>query len=498
MADVPGPIVRSIAIAEWLESSGVAFGTSGARGLVADMRDEVCFAYTLAFLGHLRETGAIGEHSRVALAGDRRRSTPRIRAAVTAAVRHAGHMPILCGTIPTPAAALFGLRHGIPAIMVTGSHIPDDRNGIKFYRPGGEILKADEAAIAARTVELPDLFDGEGQLREPPVQGPEDGAARAEYRERWVRAFGAGALAGLRVGLYGHSAAGRELLEAVLRELDAEVLRLGFSEAFVAVDTEAIRPTDVALAKRWARDHDLHAIVSTDGDGDRPLVADESGRWLRGDVAAVLCARHLGARIVVTPINSNTVVDACGWFTAVDRTRIGSPYVIARMMQRIAAGHERVVGYEANGGFLSASPLPAPAAELPALPTRDAIPVILSVLHASVRRGVPVSALTAELPPRATFSDRLQGIGSDVARARIDELAMAGRRAMGALVGDVLGAVIAVDRTDGLRMTFVGGEIVHLRASGNAPELRCYTEADDEARARELAARVLGSVRNWR
>jgi phosphomannomutase len=491
-------MAKSIAIAQWLDERGVAFGTSGVRGLVADMRDDVCFAYSLAFLEHLRGERSIGATSPVLLAGDRRASTPRIAAACAAAVRHAGHTPVWCGLVPTPAVALYGLQHGVPAIMVTGSHIPDDRNGIKFYRPGGEILKDDEAAIQARTISLPDVFDALGMLASPEPLPAQDTAAATAYRERFVHAFGKGALSGSRVGLYGHSAVGRDLTEAILRDLGADVVRLGYSEAFVAVDTEAIRPADIALARRWAREHDVQAIVSTDGDGDRPLVSDETGRWLRGDVAALLCARHLGVSTIVTPVSSSSVAEASGWFSAVDRTRIGSPWVISRMLQRIAAGHERVAGYEANGGFLSASPLPAPAADMPALPTRDAVIVILAILHAANRRGVPVSALPAELPPRATFSDRLQDITRAAVLRRIDDLAMAGRPAMAALLGGSLGDVVAVDRTDGLRMTFVGGEVVHLRASGNAPELRCYTEADHEDRAREIAARVLATVAAWR
>ena len=51
--------------------------------------------------------------------------------------------------------------------------------------------------------------------------------------------------------------------------------------------------------------------------------------------------------------------------------------------------------------------------------------------------------------------------------------------------------VTAVDRTDGLRLTFDGGEVVHLRPSGNAPELRCYAEAATGARAAELVSLYL-------
>ena len=55
-----------------------------------------------------------------------------------------------CGVVPTPALALEAARRGAAAVMVTGSHIPFDRNGLKFYRPGGEeIGKGDEAGILA-------------------------------------------------------------------------------------------------------------------------------------------------------------------------------------------------------------------------------------------------------------------------------------------------------------------------------------------------------------
>ena len=121
------------------------FGTSGLRGLVADMTDEVCARHVAAFLAHLARSG-VG--AREALVGrDLRPSSPRIAAACIGAIRAAGVAAIDCGVLPTPALALEAARRGAPAIMVTGSHIPFDRNGLKFYRPDGEIAKADEAGI---------------------------------------------------------------------------------------------------------------------------------------------------------------------------------------------------------------------------------------------------------------------------------------------------------------------------------------------------------------
>lgn len=77
-------------IATWMERSGVAFGTSGARGLVTAMTDAVCFAYTVGYLKHLAVLGEFAPGRPVAIAGDLRPSTPRIVRACIAAIRHMG------------------------------------------------------------------------------------------------------------------------------------------------------------------------------------------------------------------------------------------------------------------------------------------------------------------------------------------------------------------------------------------------------------------------
>lgn len=475
------------------ESSGVKFGTSGARGLVSAMTDEVCYGFTAAFLQSLESRRLLGKVRDVAVAGDLRPSTPRIMRAVMRACLDAGFRPIDCGEIPTPAVALYGLDRAVPSVMVTGSHIPADRNGIKFNRTDGEILKADEVDILTQELALPDRFDGAGMLKGESVpagvhKAPEAGP---EYVRRLVSAFPPGLLRGKRIGVYGHSAVGREMLVEIMEALGAVALRLGWSETFIPVDTEAIRPEDVELGRRWAKEHGVHALVSTDGDSDRPLISDESGEWFRGDVAGVLCARYVGADVVVTPVSSNTAVDRCGWFRQVARTRIGSPFVIEAMQAAVAAGGKAVVGYEANGGFLTASTLKLPSGSLSPLPTRDAIVVLLGILALAAEQGGAVSALRRTLPPRFTSSDRIKEFPTAQSTALLQALSASSPAELAAALDGRFGAVTATDQTDGLRLTFDSGEIVHLRASGNAPELRCYAEADTADRAQAIPGIVL-------
>src|ERR1043166_2391518 len=202
-------------ISELMTRSGVAFGTSGARGLATAITDRVSYAYTVGFLQYLEKTRQIqGSKAHVALAGDLRPSTGRIMEAVTRAIEDKDHLPVHCGRIPSPALALFGLVEQIATIMVTGSHIPDDRNGIKFNKPTGEILKSDERGMAAQEVDLPDhLFDADGRFtRESNSMRIVNARALSNYPERYRDFFGRDALRGLRVGVYQHSAVGRDML----------------------------------------------------------------------------------------------------------------------------------------------------------------------------------------------------------------------------------------------------------------------------------------------
>ncbi len=476
-------MTRSLHIQELMHASGVRFGTSGARGRVADMTDEVCFAYTLGFL----QAVPAPPGGRVALGIDLRPSSPRIAAACAAAIRHAGLAVDYCGVLPTPALAFYAQEQGLPALMVTGSHIPFDRNGIKFYRPDGEITKADEAAIGQATVALPHSALTAGLPEASP-------AAARLYQQRYLNFYPGRPLAGMRLAFYQHSSAARDLLGELLAELGAEVIPLGRTDQFVPIDTEAVSQADIDQAHRWAREIGFDAILSTDGDADRPLLGDEHGDWLRGDIVGILCAQALGAQAVATPVSSNTALEKCGAFARVARTRIGSPYVIAGMEALAAQGQRNIVGFEANGGFLVGSTLEQHGRTLAPLPTRDAVLPILALLARAHGQGLPLSRLPATLPARYTASDRLQAYPTEQSRALLAELA-ASPEAVGRLTGDLCGRAVALDQTDGLRITHDSGEIIHLRPSGNAPELRCYAEADSQARAWQMARECLARLR---
>jgi phosphomannomutase len=474
----------NVRIQELMDASGVRFGTSGARGLVTEMSNELCFAYTTAFLKTISATSG-----RVALAMDLRPSSPEIAAACAAAIRHAGLSIDFCGAIPTPALAYYAQSQGLPAIMVTGSHIPFDRNGIKFYGMAGEITKADEASIRDAVVRIPE----EGLAMTLPEVNR---SAYQNYIERYLQFFPSQCLVGMKLGFYEHSSVARDLLREILERLGAQVISLGRTDEFVPIDTEAVSEADVQQARHWAVQHVFDAIFSTDGDADRPLLGDENGTWFRGDIAGLLCAQYLGAQAVATTVSCNTAVELCGSFTQVTRTRIGSPYVIEAIEGLIESGAQNIVGFEPNGGFLVGSLIEKNGQVLAPLLTRDAVLPILCLLSMAQEKRGKVSELPKNLPARFTASDRLQNFPTETSRKILLNLASA-PTAVSELLNGLCGKPIGLDQTDGLRIFLENNEILHFRPSGNAPELRCYAEAATQERAGLLVQAALCCMKSF-
>lgn len=452
------------------------FGTSGLRGLVVELTDEVVADHVAAFLR------AVGPAPGLLIGRDLRASSPALSLVVAAAARGAGVRPLDLGVLPTPALALAAGAAGWPAVMVTGSHIPADRNGLKFYSALGEITKAEEVAIT----------EGARSVRAARPDGPfpdDGGAVRRAYLDRYAGFFGPGALSGLRIGVYQQSTVARDLLVDLLTALGAEPVPLARSEVFIPVDTEAVSAEMRGQLGGWAA-LGFDAILSADGDADRPMVADERGALVPGDLLGLLTARALGAHAVVTPVSSTTAIEASGAFPTVVRTKIGSPHVIAGM----ATAGPRAVGFEANGGFLLGFEARHGGQRLAALPTRDAfLPMLMPLVEARAA-GRPLSALLAGLPRRATASDRIEGVPTERSQALVATLS-ADANARAAFFAP-FGAEAALDLTDGLRVTFADGLILHLRPSGNAPELRCYAEAGTEAEARAALTACLARARD--
>ncbi len=435
------------------------FGTSGLRGLVVELTPELIADHIRAFL----KVCPIG--TGLYVARDLRPSSPDIAAVVIDVARKAGINVTDCGDVPTPALALASMSAGAAAMMITGSHIPADRNGLKFYLPHGEIDKADETRIVGAL--------GTAFTEAETLGAYTEASVGAAWVARYVDAFGTDALTGLKIGIWSHSAVSRDLLLDTFRQLGAEVIELDRSDSFIPVDTEAVPTWAREKIAAWCAKHQLDALISTDGDGDRPLLADATGRVIPGDILGQITARVVGADHVATPVSSNSGVELSGAFAKVARTKIGSPFVIAGMAE--LGG--KVVGYEANGGFLLGFEADLQNGPMSPLATRDSLLPLIAPLSLARKAGGMATLVAAE-PPRVTAADRLEEIPTEISKALIAGFQNDPEK-LQAFLSDLGEAFQSVDTTDGLRVQCNSGRVVHFRPSGNAPELRLYVEAED-------------------
>lgn len=537
------------------------FGTSGRRGEVAHLAQLEIYLNALAELEYLQSlpaaSGGIRPGDRFYFATDLRPSSTRfvaeqggrgqIAQAIQCAIQDAGMQPVYLGNLPTPALTFHALSQGAGSMMITGSHIPFDRNGYKTNSAKGELLKKDEMPVNEHVDQVrkrlyaqsasASPFASNGSLRAGPVDlPPADPEGAAGYQRRYTEFFTGQSLNGWRLLVYQHSAVGRDLLVELLRQLGAEVIPAGRSETFVPIDTENISDdvlaTVQALVDEAVKTHGpIDAVVSTDGDSDRPLIlgVDASTgqvRFFGGDLVGMVVADYLGADAVVVPISCNDAVDRGTLKDKLEpKTRIGSPYVIAGMELALAKGKRCVCGWEANGGFLAGSDIVHEGRSLAALPTRDAFLPILCVLFAAQAHALPVTELFARLPkrfskaallrqfPRATalriiehFSPilpRIKDVDFDNTTATaLDEagcrIALSSDENQGLcrirtalrqvfVEADGFGNIRHLNYVDGVRILFDNGDVAHVRPSGNADELRIYAVADTAQRVEAIA-----------
>jgi len=537
----------------------LAFGTSGLRGLVQDITDLEAYVNVKAALRYLLSSGDIRGSSTVVIAGDLRPSTDRIMRACAQAIVDSGCQVENAGKIPTPALIAHAICGGRAGVMVTGSHIPFDRNGIKINKRVGEVLKSDEAGII-REIDLvraeeygrsaiTSAFDTFGMLKHELDVPSLNRAAEEAYVGRYLNSFRNGALAALRVLVYQHSAVGRDILPRILRELGAQVVTAGRSETFIPIDTENITDEQLDRLEEFAAacesgGEPLQAIVSTDGDSDRPLVTAvlpatevkpgaRRVRFLPGDLLGIVVAEYLRADAAAVPISANDAVERrLGERNILlEKTKIGSPYVISALDHLSSAGHGQcIVGWEANGGFLTGSHIKLNGGTLAALPTRDAILPILANLCAAAEQGISLSTLWDRLPARFGRAGLLDDFPVAASQTLLAQLMPLGEaievefddtdRVVDRSRAGVSGVPLAVSASeswqhckatlkryftaglgfddiarinilDGVRIYFRNGDIAHIRPSGNAPQLRIYAVSDTQARADQIVELAL-------
>ena len=314
------------------------FGTDGVRGTANSwpMTAEMALKLGAAAGRYFRRDGRNGH--RVVIGKDTRLSGYMLENALTAGLTSTGMNVLLLGPVPPPAVGFLtrSMRADL-GIMISASHNPADDNGIKFFGPDGFKL-SDEAEA-----EIEALLGTEIRLAQPHNIGRakriEDG--RGRYVEYAKTTFpGKGRLSGLKVVLDCANGAAYKAAPEVLWELGCEVIPVGTTpNGFNINDKCGSTHTDTAAAAVVAHGADLG--ISLDGDADRVMILDETGRVADGDqIMALFAARwaaegRLKGGALVATVMSNLGLERflTGKGLRLERTAVGDRYVVERMRE---------------------------------------------------------------------------------------------------------------------------------------------------------------------
>lgn len=275
------------------------FGTDGLRGKAGQPPlDPITMQRIGAALGvWLQKHGP--EQKRVVLGHDGRESAHWIEACLTQGLAATDVSVIDAGLIPTPGLAFLTRTEAVQAgIMISASHNPATDNGIKIFRGDGTKLPDDaEAELARLTVEVP--FEPVASARSKPRRE----LAQA-YQEHLANVFADLDLSGRKIVVDAANGAGSEIAPSVLRCFGAETIAIACEPDGhnINAGVGALHTDYLAQA---VRDQGADFGFCLDGDADRCMFADQTGRIWDGDGVLTLMSRHLAEQ---GQLPQNTVV----------------------------------------------------------------------------------------------------------------------------------------------------------------------------------------------
>jgi phosphoglucosamine mutase len=438
------------------------FGTDGVRGRANNwpMTAELALKLGAAAGRYFRRDGSSAH--RVVIGKDTRLSGYMLENAMTAGFTSTGMNVLLLGPVPTPAVGYLtrSMRADV-GVMISASHNPHQDNGIKFFGPDG--FKLSDAAEA----EIEAMVEGEITPAKPENIGRakriEDG--RGRYQEFVKTSFPHGLrLDGLKVVIDCANGAAYKAAPEVLWELGAEVIPIGTTPNGTNIN-DRCGSTHTETAAEAVVVHGAHVGLSLDGDADRIMILDETGRVADGDqIMALLAARwaeegRLQGGALVATVMSNLGLERFleGKGLRLERTAVGDRYVVERMRE---------------GGFNLGGEQSGHIVMTDYATTGDGLVAGLQFLAEMVRTGRPASELTRSF---ATVPQMLKNVRF-TAGARPLDLAS---------VQEVIRA--SEQRVEGL------GRIL-IRKSGTEPLIRVMAECEDEALLAAVVDEIVGAV----
>jgi phosphoglucosamine mutase len=266
------------------------FGTDGVRGVAnAELSPELVLA-----LG--RTVARVLGGPRILIGRDTRRSGPLLCAALSAGILAEGVDVVDLGVVPTPAVAARSADQGLPAAVISASHNPFGDNGIKLFAAGGSKLEEDaEARIEALLHAAPPVAAGSPTGAAVGAQAV-DAGIHAWYRDHLVSRLEGRRLDGLAVVVDCANGAASDVAPDVLDAAGARVLAVLAAEPDGTNINRSCGSTDPSLLADAVRECGADMGLAFDGDADRVIAVDGTGRLVDGDHLLALFALDLRRR----------------------------------------------------------------------------------------------------------------------------------------------------------------------------------------------------------
>ncbi len=430
----------------------VRFGSSGIRGPY----DTIATPDLALALGK-----AIGSLAgRIVIGRDARTTGPVLEAALTAGALSQGTQVTTLGVVPTPTLA-YQTRQADLGVMVTASHNPPTDNGVKLWRPDGSALEADgRQAILDALADPPAPADW--QATGERVDHP---APTRAHREALLDVVGP--LTGdPRVVVDTGNGAAYQLAPELLAAAGARVTTLNAQPdgTFPGRPSETT-PENLGDLREVVQVTDAVVGIAHDGDGDRCVIVDETGRVVPGDALIVLLAREVEATDLAVPIDTSRLVWEALPDATIEVTPVGDAFVSEALAQ---AGGD--LGGEPSGAYIFPE-----VSMCPDGPHAGLLAARIAAEHGGIAK------LVDALP---TFETRRTNLpAQEHAKAAIMEA-----------VADELAGLGEVNDLDGVRVDTEDGWLL-VRPSGTEPKIRLTAEAADPGRAEALLDRGRQAVR---
>ena len=428
------------------------FGTSGIRGDAEKLfNSQFCFDIGRTFAIFLKRHNVKGD---IAIGMDPRELSQRIKEGIARGICFEKRYVTGEGFAPSPAMNYICIANSKIAgsIMITGSHVRTDFNGVKFFFNSGEILKDDEREIEQIYSDIKEKVSCENRRsiiyeRNKAIERYSNMLLdMAWFYPPWkvVLDLGNGCQSHVMPELF-------DLLgiETILINNDP------IPEKFIARDTE----TEDAVKDLQEKVREVGADfgIAYDGDGDRAVFVDEDGRFITGDYSGSLIAKYSDTTVVITPVSTSQVVDHIG--KPVIRTKVGSPYVVKGMEENGAT-----FGFEANGGGISKD----------VMLSRDAGSVTIKMMNILKKENMSLKELVNTLPAFYGYRTKIECPMN--------------------LYPTILDSVkrkywqndVRIEDVDGIKIWTGKNTWVLFRPSANAPEFRVFAEAKTEKEATAL------------